>query len=97
MASERLLDLDGHWQKFDEIRILMGDEISHRTRKALLLSVKRRAEERLDGSIEEDKERDPFLTGIDAIVEALARNSQFLGLRKELPPLVHHRWICCSA
>ncbi|MEI2704087.1 MAG: phospholipase D-like domain-containing protein [Ilumatobacteraceae bacterium] len=48
-----LLDLDGHWQRFDKIRILMGDEISHRTKKALLLAVKQRAEERLDESIED--------------------------------------------
>ena len=66
-----LLDLDGHWQKFDKIRILMGDEISHRTKKALLVAVKQRAEERLDESIEDDKERDPFLTGLDAVVAAL--------------------------
>ena len=55
-----LLDLDGHWQKFDKIRILMGDEISHRTKKAMLVAVKERAEARLDKSIEDDKERDPF-------------------------------------
>lgn len=66
-----LLDLDGHWQKFEKIRILMGDEISHRTKKALLVAVRQRAEERLDDSIESDKEKDPFLTGIDAIVDAL--------------------------
>lgn len=66
-----LLDLDGHWQKFDKIRILMGDEVTHRTKKAMLLAVKQRAEERLDESIEDDKERDPFLTGVDAIVAAL--------------------------
>jgi SNF2 family DNA or RNA helicase len=66
-----LLDLDGHWQKFDKIRILMGDEITHRTKKALLLAVRQRAEERLDDSIEDDKEHDPFLTGVDAIVGAL--------------------------
>ncbi|MEZ5182208.1 MAG: phospholipase D-like domain-containing protein [Acidimicrobiales bacterium] len=67
-----LLDLDGHWQKFDKIRILMGDEVTHRTKKAMLLAVKQRAEAHLDDSIEDDKERDPFLTGIDAIVAALA-------------------------
>ncbi len=67
-----LLDLDGSWQKFDRIRILMGDEISHRSRKALLLAVTQRATDRLDDSIEDDKERDPFLTGVDAIVSALA-------------------------
>lgn len=66
-----LLDLDGHWQKFDKIRILMGDEIARRTKKALLLAVRQRAEERLDESLEDDKDRDPFLTGVDAVVEAL--------------------------
>jgi superfamily II DNA or RNA helicase len=66
-----LLDLDGHWQKFDKIRILMGDEMSHRTKKALLVAVRQRAEERLDESMESDKERDPFLTGVEAILEAL--------------------------
>lgn len=67
-----LLDLDGHWQKFDKIRILMGDEVTRRTKKAMLLAVKQRAEAHLDDSIEDDQERDPFLTGIDAIVAALA-------------------------
>ena len=28
-----LLALDGEWQKLDKIRILMGDEMSHRTKK----------------------------------------------------------------
>lgn len=66
-----LLDLDEHWQKFAKIRILMGDEISHRTKKALLVAVRQRAQERLDDSLEENKERDPFLTGVDAVVAAL--------------------------
>ncbi len=66
-----LLDLDGHWQSFDKIRILMGDEMSHRTRKALLVLVRKRAEERLDESIERDKEQDPFLSGLDAVLKAL--------------------------
>jgi superfamily II DNA or RNA helicase len=66
-----LLDLDGDWQKLDKIRILMGDEMSHRTKKALLVAVRERAESRLDESIEADKERNPFLTGIEAILGAL--------------------------
>jgi len=28
-----LLDLDGHWQKFEKIRILMGDEVKHLPRR----------------------------------------------------------------
>jgi hypothetical protein len=31
-----LLALDGKWQKLDKIRILMGNEVSARTRKAIL-------------------------------------------------------------
>jgi len=35
-----LLALDGQWQKLDKLRILMGDEISSRTKKALLAGIK---------------------------------------------------------
>lgn len=65
-----LLALDGEWQKVDKIRILMGDEVSKRTRKAfeLALSTKIKA---LDASLESEKERNAFLEGVPAIVEAL--------------------------
>ena len=66
-----LLDLDGKWQQLDKVRILMGDETTRRTRAALLDAVKTRAEKQLDGSIEVDKEKNPFLKGVPAIVEAL--------------------------
>jgi len=66
-----LLDLDGDWQKLDKIRILMGDEITRRTKKALLDAVRARAEESLDRSLDADKEANPFLDGVPAIVEAL--------------------------
>jgi hypothetical protein len=67
-----LLDLDGQWQKLDEIRILMGDEVARRTKKALLDAVKTRATTLLDDSIEGAKEVDPFLTEVPSIVDALA-------------------------
>lgn len=66
-----LLDLDGDWQKLEKIRILMGDEITHRTKKALLDAVRTRAEQNLDRSLDADKEANPFLDGVPAIVEAL--------------------------
>lgn len=66
-----LLELDGKWQQLDKIRILMGDETSRRTRAALLEAIKTNAEKHLDGSIEENKEMNPFLKGIPAVVEAL--------------------------
>ncbi len=66
-----LLALDGRWQKLDKIRILMGAETTHGTRKAILDAVRARALQRLDESIEEDKEPNPFLQGVPAILDAL--------------------------
>ena len=66
-----LLALDGKWQQLEKVRILMGDEITKRTKKALLDSIKDKSKEKLDDSIEDDKDKNPFLTGVDAIVDAL--------------------------
>ena len=66
-----LLALDGKWQGLDKIRILMGAETTHRTRKAILKAVRAQALDRLDESIEEDKEPNPFLHGVPAILDAL--------------------------
>ena len=66
-----LLALDGNWQGLDRIRILMGAEMTQRTRKALLEAVRERAVQMLDGSIEADKAQNPFLRGIPAILSAL--------------------------
>src|SRR5215216_836522 len=64
-----LLALDGQWQKLDKLRILMGDEVSKRTREALLAGI----ETVLDTSIEKRKQKDDFLSGVPAIVDALQR------------------------
>ncbi len=66
-----LLALDGKWQNLEKIRILMGDETTRRTRSALLESLRARAKQNLDGSIEDNKDKNPFLKGIPAIVDAL--------------------------
>jgi SNF2 family DNA or RNA helicase len=66
-----LLALDGKWQSLEKIRILMGAETTHRTRKALLDAVRTRAVEILDASIEAHKDTNPFLRGVPAILEAL--------------------------
>ena len=34
-----LLALDGQWQKLEKLGILMGDEVSKRTKKALLFAI----------------------------------------------------------
>jgi superfamily II DNA or RNA helicase len=65
-----LLALNGEWQKLDKIRILMGDEVSKRTRKAFedgLAEIK----SKLDASIENEKDTNDFLDGVPAIVDAL--------------------------
>ena len=45
-----LLALDGKWQRLDKIRILMGAEMTYRTRKALLEAVRGRALQILDAA-----------------------------------------------
>ena len=52
-----LLALDGKWQELDKIRILMGSETTHQTRKTLLEAVRTRALDRLDESVEDDQAR----------------------------------------
>ena len=66
-----LLALNGKWQGLDKIRVLMGAETTHRTRRALLESVRENALVKLDKSIEQDKGPNPFLHGVLAILDAL--------------------------
>ncbi len=65
-----LLALRDEWQKVDAIRILMGDEVSMRTKNAFASGL-RQIQSRLDRSIEAEKEKNDFLTGVPAIVEAI--------------------------
>lgn len=67
-----LLSLDGRWQKLEELRILMGDQVSMRTKKALLAGIET-AKSMLDRSIEKEKETNDFLTGVPAIVDAIGK------------------------
>ena len=66
-----LLGLDGEWQKVDRIRILMGDEMTGRTKAAMLKSVRDRVTKQLDEGIEQSKPENPFLEGVAAIVDAM--------------------------
>jgi superfamily II DNA or RNA helicase len=65
-----LLSLDGQWQKLDGMRILMGDEVSKRTKKAFEEGLAQ-ITGRLDDSIEAAKEEDDFLSGLPAIMQAI--------------------------
>src|SRR5438034_1815849 len=66
-----LLALDGKWQKLDKIRILMGNEVSARTRQTILELLLKEISAKLDASIESEKEKNDFLAGVPAIVQAL--------------------------
>ena len=67
-----LLALDGQWQKLEKLRILMGDEVSRRTKKALLQGIET-AKCILDCSIEKEKEKNDFLKGVPAVVDAIKK------------------------
>lgn len=65
-----LLALDGKWQQLEKLRILMGDEVSKRTKKALLAGIEN-VGKILDASLEKEKDKNDFLNGVPAIVEAI--------------------------
>ena len=65
-----LIAMDGQWQKLDKIRILMGDEVSLRTKSAFKKALNEKLGQ-LDDSMESAKEGNDFLVGVDAVIDAL--------------------------
>src|SRR5215472_8301811 len=65
-----LLGLKGEWQKVDQIRILMGDEVSLRTRDAFERGLSSIVAT-LDDSIEQEKRQNDFLEGVGDIVDGI--------------------------
>ena len=65
-----LLSLADEWQKVDKLRILMGDEVSLRTKKAFEHGLAQ-ALGNLDASLEREKEGNDFLVGVPAIVDGI--------------------------
>jgi hypothetical protein len=69
-----LLALDGEWQKVDKIRILMGDYVSGRTRRAFADASNenwKRIKKGLDDCLENANDANAFLAGVPGIVQAL--------------------------
>ena len=62
-----LLDLDGFWQPLETMRILLGDEVTKRTRSELVAALRQQSET----SIEAQKEKDDSLSGLAAARQAL--------------------------
>lgn len=62
--------LDGKWQQLEEIRILMGDEMTKRTSTALAKAIDK-IKNFLDDSIEKEKDANAFLKGVAGIIEGI--------------------------
>ena len=67
-----LLDLDQNWQKLDKIRIILGSEMTKRT-KDVIDKVVEALLSRLNDSMDEEQEHNEFLIGVPAIVDAMKR------------------------
>lgn len=65
-----LLALKDEWRQVDKIRILMGDEVSKRTKSAFEEGM-RSVTVRLDDSLEAEKAKNDFLVGVPTIVDAI--------------------------
>ena len=65
-----LLDLDSEWQKLDKIRIILGNEMTRRTR-SVIDGVVQSMLKRLKDSVDEEQEHNEFLIGVPAIVQAM--------------------------
>ena len=62
--------LDGKWQQLDEIRILMGDEMTKKTSAALTKAINK-IKNILNESIEKEKDTNTFLKGVAGIIEGI--------------------------
>ena len=65
-----LLDLDQNWQKLEKIRIILGNEVTKRT-KEVIDKVVEAMLARLSDSVDDEQERNEFLIGVPAIVDAM--------------------------
>ena len=65
-----LLDLDQNWQKLEKIRIIIGNEVTKRT-KEVIDKVVESMLSRLNDSVDDEQERNEFLIGVPAIVDAM--------------------------
>ncbi len=65
-----LLDLDQNWQKLEKIRIILGNEMTKRT-KDVIDQVVNSLLSRLNDSVDVEQEHNEFLIGVPAIVDAM--------------------------
>lgn len=65
-----LLALDGNWQKLDKVRIILGNEVTKRTHDVIEQAVQSILS-KLKTSVDNEQEKNEFLVGVPAIVDAL--------------------------
>ena len=65
-----LLELDTHWQKVDKIRIILGNEVTKRT-KAVIDKVVETLLKGVKDSVDQEQEKNEFLIGVPAILDAI--------------------------
>lgn len=65
-----LLSLDGDWQKLDKIRIILGNEVTQRTHTVISAAINA-ITDRLKNSVDMEQEKNEFLFGVPAILDAL--------------------------
>ena len=65
-----ILDLDQRWQKLDKIRIILGDEVTKRT-KEVIDHVVDHILAGIKNSVDAEQEKNEFLIGVPAIVDAM--------------------------
>lgn len=65
-----LLALDSDWQKLDKIRIILGNEVTKRTEE-VIAKVVQTLLSHVKTSIDQEQEKNEFLLGVRAIVEAM--------------------------
>ena len=65
-----LLAIGDPWSQIDRVRLLMGDEVSLRTKRAFEAGLEA-AKDTLDRSLESEKRGNDFLTGVPRIVEGI--------------------------
>lgn len=65
-----LLTLDSDWQKLDKIRIILGNEVTKRTKEVIDVAVKALLDH-WNSSIDAEHEKNEFLVGVPAILDAL--------------------------
>ncbi|WP_022778291.1 helicase-related protein [Butyrivibrio sp. AE3009] len=65
-----LLSLDEDWQKLDKIRVILGNQVTKRTKDVIDQAVKVLLE-KLNESINTEHEKNEFLLGVPAVLDAL--------------------------